>query len=234
MVRKTFAKWLLLTSLTTHGWAQTNDVTIGDNSIADWSDEQCIDDPDGCNDIMGQRDIQQACIASNFNTVMPADTLYLLQVFDETGSAGANTIDGCWLIDLDPSGAGDGLADLALCVTTEMDPAVLQAANVYTCNDSNNDRCSGAVVQVASSLSCSVVQNVSECNGTGTGIECEVDVSDLGLAAGDVIELLAGCAFPSAQANSAPADCAFGAPGETVDTSTGNNSPVELLSFTIR
>ena len=235
MVRCAFAVCLLVVSFASSGWAQLNNVTIGDNSIADWADEVCIDDPDGCNDVMGQRDIQRACIASNFGTTMPADTLYLLQLFDETGTSGANTIDGCWLIDLDTAGAGDGLADLALCVTTEMNPAVLQSASLFDCNDSNNDRCGGPVSRAAPSLSCSVVQNVAECNGAGTGIECSDRVErPRDSAPATVIELLAGCSFPSGNANSAPADCAFESPGETVDTTTGNSTPVELLDFIVR
>ena len=242
MLRQTLILFALVTMLPICGWAQPNlgiavmaqnDVTIGDMTIADWSDEQCIDDPDGCNDIMGQRDVQYACIASNYAGVQPADTLYLLQVFDEIGSTGANTVDGCWLIDLDSAGAGDGDADLAVCVTTTGNPAVLASATLYSCNDTNPDRCSGPVAQAAPSLSCSVLQ-VAECNGDGTAVECEIGLADLTLSPGAVIELLASCAFPSQQANSAPADCAFGPPGETVDTSNGNNTPVELLSFSIR
>lgn len=212
---------------------QTNNVVI-DGVLTDWADETTISDPDGCDDIMGQRDLQLAGIASNFDTVMPADTICLLQVFDETGTSGANTMDGCWLLDND----SNGMADLAMCTSTEMNPAVMIAGwpQLLTCNDSNNDRCGGAATIASPTLSCAVVQNEAtlDCSPNGTAIECCINVSDLPMvAAGDVVSLLAGCTFPSGQANSAPADCAFSSPGETIDTTTGNNTPVELISFSV-
>ena len=58
--------------------AQTNLVTIdGDvTPVGDWDDEYCIEDVDGCDDEPGQRDSKYACVASNYNTVQPADTLF--------------------------------------------------------------------------------------------------------------------------------------------------------------
>ncbi len=86
--------------------AVTNEVTIdtaGDPlaDVTDWADEYCVAD-DACGDFSGdQRDTKGACIASDFASTDPNPTTaaYLRFDFDTTSVPGANTVDGCWLVD---------------------------------------------------------------------------------------------------------------------------------------
>lgn len=217
--------------------AQTNVVTIdGDvTPVGDWDDEFCVEDVDGCDDQPGQRDTKYACIASNFATVQPADTLYLRFDFDETGFTGANTGDGCWLLDTDD----DLNVNIALCFTLSGNPATLDPADVelYTCNDSMADRCAGSVVVPSATPLCALDVNAPDGTSCAAGpdaaVECSLPVADVGSLTDGTV-LLGACTFPSAIPNSAPSDCVNdqGSPF-VIDTQNGSNVPVELVRFSI-
>ena len=217
--------------------AQVNTVTIdGDvTPVGDWDDEYCVEDVDGCDDEPGQRDSKYACIASNFASVQPADLLYLRFDFDETGFTGANTGDGCWLLDTD----GDLNVNTALCFTLSGSPATLDPAMVelYSCNDSMADRCGGSTAIASASPVCLLdvdAPDATSCNGSpDAAVECSLPVADVGsLTSGTV--LLGACTFPSEVPNSAPSDCVndSGSPF-IIDPFNGTNVPVELLRFSV-
>jgi hypothetical protein len=216
--------------------ALTNSVTIdGDvTPVGDWDDEYCVSDVDGCDDEPGQRDSKYACIASNHASVQPADTIYLRFDFDETGFTGANTGDGCWLLDTD----GDLFVNKALCFTLGNNPATLEPAAVvlYDCNNSADDRCAGSVAIPAATPQCLLDVDAPDAticnNGPDAAVECSLPLTDAGWSGGTV--LLGACTFPSAVPNSAPSDCVNdqGSPF-SIDPTNGTNLPVELLRFTI-
>jgi hypothetical protein len=217
--------------------AQVNSVTIdGDvTPVGDWDDEYCVEDVDGCNDEPGQRDSKYACIASNYASVQPADTIYLRFDFDETGFTGANTGDGCWLLDTD----GDTLVNKALCFTLSGNPATLDPADVelFDCNDSMDDRCGGSTAVPTASPQCLLdidAPDATTCNGgPDAAIECSLPLSDVEWMTGEAI-LLGACTYPSEVPNSAPTDCVNDPDGPfVIDPETGGNTPVNLLSFTI-
>ncbi len=167
-----------------------------------------LTDENGQDDEPGQKDLTGLSITGNTVTWM----------WDETGWSGNNTGDACALYDTN----GNGLADFAVCVTVEDDPAT-QAANsprIYTCNDSRADRCAGdSLVQGPYGTTCSVViadgQNGNpepafhddDTDGDGdTQATCVVDLNDVG---GGSSDLLNTCSYPSQQPNSDPSDCVF-------------------------
>ena len=218
--------------------AVTNSVVIdGDvDAVGDWDDEICLPDLEGQNDVMGQSDANNACIASNFASVQPANTIYLRFDFDETGLNGGNTADGCWLLDNDT----DGNANLALCFSLGGNPFTLDSADVkgYTCNDANADKCSGPTEItpfVATCLLDVTATNVFDNTDDDASVECSVPISTLGLTAGDQVSLTYGCTFNSAIPNSNPVDCVNDSGNPfNVDTGTGGNStPVELMFFKV-
>lgn len=218
--------------------AETNSVTIdGDvTPIGDWDDEYCAEDVDGCDDEPGQRDSKHACVASNFASVQPADTIYLRFDFDDTEFTGANTGDGCWLLDTDE----DLNVDMALCFTLAGTPATLDPADVhlYDCNDSMADRCAGSTVVPSATPLCLLdgdAPDATSCAASpDASVECSLPLADIGWLSGQTI-LLGACTYPSEIPNSAPSDCVNdqGAPF-VVDPDTGLSVPVELLSFTIQ
>lgn len=204
--------------------------------IGDWDDEICLLDIDGADDNPGQKDATYACIASNFDSVMPADLVYLRFDFDSTSVNGNNTLDGCWLLDKN----GNMNADLAVCFTLgNSQNLVLQSAVGYDCNDTALDNCPGSVLNSVTAI-CQLDTSASNTFNPMpadlvAAVECSVGVTDLGLMAGDNVDLLSACSFPSAIPNSAPSDCVNDALNPfTVDTMTGNNAtPVDLMDFSI-
>jgi len=158
-----------------------NTVTI-DGSFADWTDEFCRPD-DTCDDFPGQADAKGACIASNFVSPGPATAAYLRFDFDVTGLSGANTADGCWLVDVNQNGN----VDRALCFSLQGNPLVLQTTQMFTCNDSAAATCGGDA-PAASGAACDENANVTtdrllnSCSGDSAdaGVECSVPLTDLG------------------------------------------------------
>src|SRR5437867_8971114 len=71
---------------------------------------QCANDAQGANDVPGQKDLTRMCVAPGSGPY----ELYTRWNWDITSISGAgNTADACSLYDTD----GDGLANLAVCVT---------------------------------------------------------------------------------------------------------------------
>jgi hypothetical protein len=219
----------------TDGRAQ-NTVAI-DGSFADWSDEFCRPDT-VCADFSGQADAKGACIASNFAATnpSPATTAYLRFDFDVTGLAGANTADGCWLVDSNQSGT----VDRALCFSLSGNPLILQQTRFFTCNDSSATTCGGAA-EVPSSSVCAIDaalatgQHLLVCGGdtADTAVECSSTLTDLGWTSGEIV-LLRGCTYNRAKPNSNPSDCIVdGASPFIIDPVSGGNTPVTLKSLSI-
>lgn len=211
-----------------------NTVTIN-GTFSDWSDEYCRAD-NACDDFPGQADAKGACIASNFITPGPATTAYLRFDFDVTGLSGANSADGCWLVDVDQNGN----VDRALCFDLQGNPLVLQTTQMFTCNDSSATTC-GQDIAVDSTATCDENANVTtdrilnSCpdDSADTGVECSVSLTDLGWTSGK-ISLVKACTYNSAQPNSNSSDCmADGANAFIIDPENGNNVPVELQQFSV-
>jgi len=223
--------------LFTAGTAQAqNDVTL-DGSMADWADETCSAD-DLCDDFTGQQDSKGACIATDFASIQPATTAYLRFDFDDTSVPGANTLDGCWLVDINQN---DNV-DIALCFSLGGNPVALQETNLFTCNDSSTTTC-GNPTAVTRSEACVANNNTTggekllECtDGADLAIECSVLLTDLGWSSGNVT-LLKSCTSTSAQPNSAAFDCILdastGQPWVLNPTTGGNTLPVELATFIV-
>src|SRR6188472_1889390 len=89
-------------------------------------------DDHGADDEPGQKDL-------NFLTVdygVPGATSVDVDWgWDDTGTTGNNTLDGCALFDTDR----DGFANYSFCVVVSPAPAVLKL--LYTCGDAASDRC---------------------------------------------------------------------------------------------
>jgi hypothetical protein len=211
-----------------------NTVTI-DGSFADWTDEFCRPD-NACGDFAGQRDAKGACVASNFVTPGPATTVYLRFDFDVTGLPGANTADGCWLVDVNQNGN----VDRGLCFSLQGNPLVIQTTQMFTCDDSTTVTC-GVPVPVASSVACAVNSNVTTdrllktCSGDSadTGVECSISLADLGWVSGKIFKLWA-CTHTSAQPNVTSFDCIVDENNPLIiDPENGDNVPVELQEFSV-
>ncbi len=216
----------------------SNTVTI-DGVMSDWSDEFCRADT-VCDDFSNQFDAKGACIASNWVTPGPATTLYLRFDFDDFARSGANTQDGCWLVDVDQNGN----VDAALCFTLANNPVTLTQTRYFSCADTTNSTCASAAEQVPVPVgtNCAVSNNVvapdilfsCPADTRDSGVECSVPLAAMGWTSG-VISLLRGCTFASAQPNSNSSDCIadIGNPF-TVDPEGGGNAPVELIDFSIK
>jgi hypothetical protein len=211
----------------------TNDVTI-DGAFADWSDEYCKADPGACDDFPNQQDTKGACIASNFaaTTPSPATTVYLRFDFDVQGLSGANTADACWLIDTDT----DGNSNAAICMELAGNLFSSIINPYFTCNDSA-PACGGPVAASPASLTCAFTNSLAavqqlECSAGDAGdaaVECSISTADLGVSANNIVTLISGCTFGSAQPNSATHDCATEGGPFVIDLEDGGNTPVELI-----
>ncbi|MEN8165678.1 MAG: hypothetical protein ABFS37_16235 [Acidobacteriota bacterium] len=220
--------------------AITNEVTIdtaGDPlaDVTDWADEYCVPD-DVCGDFSGdQRDTKGVCIASNFAATdpNPATVAYLRFDFDITGVSGANTVDGCWLVDANQN----GMVENALCFSLTGNPLLLTDSYFFTCNDGSATACGGAVPVLPSPAVCAINHNTGTADQilvcpddtADTAVECSVSLTDLGWASGE-ISLIRACTSTSAQPNSATFDCLESL---VIDPDTGGNTPVELISFQV-
>jgi hypothetical protein len=204
--------------------------------VSDWADEVCFQD-DACDDFPGQQDAKGVCIASDFATTdpSPATTAYLRFDFDERSVSGANSLDGCWLVDVNQNGN----VDRALCFSLVGNPVDFRPAPdgilFFSCNDSTTTTCGGSTQVMGSSASCalnnnSVADQLLDCgDGADAAIECSITLADLGWASGEV-DLIQGCSSTSAQPNSATFDCFNGL---VIDPEDGGNTPVELLGFSV-
>jgi hypothetical protein len=198
--------------------------------VSDWADEACLADT-VCDDFSGQRDATGACIASNFGTATPANVAYLRFDFDETSISGANTLDGCWLVDVNQNGN----VDRALCFSLNGNPVDFTATGgvrFFTCADSTATTCASDVEVFGTSAVCALNNNtlgsdrLLQTCGTApdSAVECSVTMADLGWTSGD-IALLKSCTSSSAQPNSSTFDCLADGPNPfIIDPETGVNT----------
>ena len=229
-------------------WAQ-NSVTIDVAGspmadVSDWADETCFPD-DACDEFPNQQDVTGACIASDFASTdpNPATTAFLRFDFDDTTASGANSLDGCWLVDVNQN----GLVDRALCFSL-VSPGMGQPVDLdtppdgvrfFNCADSSTDTCAMDVEVMGSSATCAVNNNTTGadlfpvCPEPDAAVEGSITLADLGWTAGEV-PLIQGCSSTSAQPNSASFDCVADVGNPLfINPETGSNTPVELLSFAI-
>ena len=186
--------------------------------------EVTIVDDMGADDYPGQKDL-------NYLTVdhAPLDgDLGIAWGWDDTAWSGNNTGDACALIDTD----SDGLANYSLCVTVENTPAVWKSTRLYSCHDTQSDRCDNPTlvsITHGSEATASVTANSDPFGKVGgpyydashvTGNTCgektgcytadtvanlTVFMDDVGGAAS--ANLINVCSFPSQEPNSAPSEC---------------------------
>ena len=194
--------------------------TYGGNTITSNTDEKvattaltCEDDTSGANDEPGQKDMTRFCTVQG-----TYDPLVVAWNWDVISMPGTNTADACALFDSN----GNGYANYALCVTWDNTRHQLTSSPVlYTCTaDDRFDRCAGADTGTSNVLSvCGIDLDVDDpFNGTpppnldlspgdsypqDTKARCAINRADV--PAGS--EFLDVCSYPSAQPNSAPADC---------------------------
>ncbi len=165
----------------------------------------CVNDTAGANDEPGQKDLTKLCIdEANLPT-----SEHVTWNWDETGTSGANTLDGCALFDTD----GDGNINYSVCVTTTGNPAVIQSTTLYSCGDDKVDRCTSPTTPliITNGTTCSVSQQNTDPFPTGasnpkdTEASCTLFLADVG--GGNVAKLIDVCSYPSQQPNSDPSDC---------------------------
>ena len=164
---------------------------------------KCINDTAGANDEPGQKDLTQLCIDTS-----TATSQHVTWNWDELGTTGANTLDGCALFDTD----GDGNINYSVCVTTTGNPATLQSTSLYSCGDDKIDRCTSPVTALAIShnTTCSLFAATDpfpdgDSAPKDTGADCNLVFADVGGAS--VAQLVDVCSYPSQQPNSDPSDC---------------------------
>ena len=230
-----------------------NDVTIDTAGspaadVSDWADEVCFAD-DVCDEFPNQQDVTGVCIASDFASTdpNPAMNIFLRFDFDDTTASGANSLDGCWLVDVNQN----GFVDRGLCFSLQSPmgppgtPVDLRpppdGVRFFTCGDTTTDTCAMDVEVMGSSAACAVNNNTTGadrfptpmCAPPDAAVECSISLADLGWTSGPVV-LLVGCSSTAAQPNSATFDCvAEGGNPLTIDPESGGNFPVELQSFSI-
>jgi uncharacterized repeat protein (TIGR01451 family) len=168
----------------------------------------CSPDSQGANDEPGQKDLTRLCVD---NANIGSGSFQAAFNFDETGTSGNNSLDGCALFDTD----NDGMANYALCVTTTGDPATQASGSprLFTCNDTRADRCAGSSqVMTPFTSTCTVSQQNSNpfAGGNPDAVaECTIQLSDVG---GGSAVFLDACSYPSQQPNSDPSDCVLARP----------------------
>jgi hypothetical protein len=166
----------------------------------------CINDTAGANDEPGQKDLTKLCVDE---AGLP-NTVAVTWNWDELGTSGANTMDGCALFDSD----NDGYINYAACVTTTGTPAVYGSLTLYSCGDAKVDRCTTPNPTIAGpySSTCSVNQQSTQPFAAGAGTPqdtvatCTFVLDDFNININD-LELTDVCSYPSEQPNSDPSDC---------------------------
>jgi hypothetical protein len=175
-----------------------------------YAEQVCTTDNLGANDLPGQKDVTKVCL----DDANAPESIDVTWNWDDAAWTGENTGDACVLFDA----GGDGLADSSVCVVVGGDPADIIEFQLYSCENTEPDRCTGAVEQelVDESLTrCSVSvlpddpfdENVEGGPGADypydTVAECTFDLRDLGGANVVPIDV---CSYPS-NLTSAPSDC---------------------------
>ncbi|HSW37529.1 MAG TPA: hypothetical protein VLG37_04155 [Candidatus Saccharimonadales bacterium] len=172
----------------------------------------CVVDTAGANDEPGQKDLNKLCVDE---AGLPTSE-HVTWNWDETGTPGANTLDGCALFDTD----GDGNINYSLCVTTAGNPATLSLTTLYSCGDAKIDRCTSPTTPqiITGGTACTVSQPANSDPFPGppnsakgdsypldTVADCNIAISDVGGVG--VAKLIDVCSYPSQQPNSDPSDC---------------------------
>lgn len=200
----TFSFILLVAAMLLAGLVSTGNMRVH-------AEQVCTTDNLGANDDPGQKDVTEVCL-DDTNAPTSIDVTWN---WDDASWPGGNTGDACVLFDAN----GDGFADSSVCVVVGGDPAEILEFQLYSCDNTESDRCTGAVEQelVEGSLTtCSVSVlpddpfDADAAGGPGadypfdTVAECTFDLRDLG---GDNVVPIDVCSYPSGQLTSAPADC---------------------------
>jgi hypothetical protein len=171
-------------------------------------------DENGPNDVPGQKDLNLHGIDSSG---LPTQ-IKVLWNWDELGTSGNNSLDACTLFDTDTT--PNGFADVAVCVTTQGNPATKKAATVYTCGDTRVDRCASQIAVISApntTASCTVTSPsatdpfagpANKDKGAGypndTRGKCTIFLAEINATAASLINT---CSYPSTQPNSDPSDC---------------------------
>lgn len=178
----------------------------------------CYPDSQGANEpgSPGQKDLTYLCLDK---AGLPT-SLQTSWNWDETGTNGANSLDGCVLFDND----GDGNVNYAVCVTTTGDPATLAATTVYSCGDDSVNRCTSPNLPISSAgVSCIVTTGVNPFDASVDAVaQCTITTSAVG---GVTTSLVDVCSYPSGQPNSDPSDCVLIAPTKAKLEVVKNLSP---------
>lgn len=168
---------------------------------------QAFTDAQGANDEPGQKDLTRMSVDS----ANAPTSIAVTWNWDELGTNGANTMDGCALFDTD----NDGLANYSLCQTTQNTPATALATTLYSCNDSRSDRCAGSSA-IPKTSTCTVAQSATDPFAAGAGYpndtqaSCTINLVDVGASAASLLDV---CSYPSEQPNSDPSDCVLAPTG---------------------
>ena len=107
--------------------------------------EFCQKDIQSANDQPGQKDLTQFCVEIPIVPEGgPGPELNTRWAWDDRQQPGGNTADACTLYDT----GTDGLANLAVCVTTRdgEQPMTMAALRLYTCGNTRPDRCTSALL----------------------------------------------------------------------------------------
>ncbi|HXC49429.1 MAG TPA: hypothetical protein VN634_00975 [Candidatus Limnocylindrales bacterium] len=177
--------------------------------------ESCQVDTGGANDRPGQRDVTEFCVEEADGSPFE---LYALTNSDEIESGGANTIDICFLLNVDD----DAFVNYAVCATLRGDdggPTFLGMVRLFRCIDTKPDRCMSSVqIFGAHNTACEVrhpdTDPFSPAASNGPGDEypfdsellCAIDLDDFGITS-STLRILDSCSFPSMSPNSDPDDC---------------------------
>jgi hypothetical protein len=172
----------------------------------------CKNDTGGPDDAVGQKDLTQFCVNTSASC---AGTIFKWQ-WDDTAWSGTNTGDACALYDTD----GDKLANYALCVSVQGNPAVKATGSpkFYRCGDTKQFNCTSPTLLTFTST-CVVNDGTADpfaassrrsnkCAGTNcltkdTQAQCCVNTADLPATA----TLIDVCSYPSSSPNSDPSEC---------------------------
>lgn len=165
---------------------------------------QCVNDTAGANDEPGQKDLTKMCVDY---AGVPGGTVATIWNWDDLGTSGSNTLDACNLFDTD----NDGKINYSVCVTTQGNPASIQALTTYSCGDDKVDRCTSPNAVVSSgTTSCGVSSQSTDPFPAGdvypTDIQgaCTIQLLTVGGANSKLVDV---CSYPSQQPNSSPSDC---------------------------
>src|SRR5688572_13185451 len=199
-----------------------------------------IPDDAGPDDEPGQKDLNKMTVDVGSGAVG------ISWNWDDTefGDLGGNTGDACALIDTNQ----DGLANFAFCVVVDGNSAVKISDRLYSCGNSEGDRCAQPTTEITTFSSTSTAGVVAgsdpfgadghdggnpcgdpdNCLTADTVANVTLQLSDVGGAS--VAKLLNVCSYPSQQPNSDPSDCVV-APNSGFLTIVKTATPSDSTAF---